>query len=99
MTLTEFLLARIAEDEAVIEATREGWHVKPRATLSSNIAALTVGMHPSRARAECGAKRAIANFADYWRGDANDYGQADQALRIVSAVYADHPDYRQEWKP
>ena len=121
MTLTEFLLARIAEDEAVAAAAvsrRDGvdkWEAVGSGTVvgpgydkvkhvmlpsSEDGAARHIARHdPARVLAECEAKRAIANFADYWRGDANDYGQADQALRIVSAVYAGHEDYRQEWKP
>ena len=102
MTLTEFLLARIAEDEAVARdaGERRGLpYESPLYVVDDNYRHDQVGIYPERVLAECEAKRAIANFADYWRGDANDYGQADQALRIVSAVYADHPDYRQEWKP
>ena len=107
-TLEEFLLGRIAEDEAVIEATREGWHVKPRSTLSSNVAALTVGMHPSRARAECEAKRRIMREVEATRRstDAAPSGTVrltigyglDAILRALALPYADHPDYNEAWR-
>lgn len=27
------------------------------------------------------------------------HGEAEQGLRLLALLYADHPDYRQEWKP
>lgn len=68
MTITEFLLARITEDEAVV-------------------------------RAECKAKRALVNDLTRY----NDRGQACYSLQglrrlgYLASVYADHPDYQQEW--
>lgn len=81
MTLSEFILARIAEDEA--------------------LARNSLGAAWLRwALAECDAKRNLVALADYWRDDANDYGQLDQALRLMAVVWADHADYNgQEWKP
>ena len=109
MTITEFLLARIAEDEAALNGPC-------RATLSSD--------DPARVLRECEAKRRIveahpltrnvvpvwsgetpgvacANCAALGRGDGDiveDIGPCD-TLCALASVYADHPDYREEWKP
>lgn len=61
---------------------------------------------PARTLAECAAKRAIIELAegvetmDYqirneWGGDLE--GTGDDILKALAAIYADHPDYRQEW--
>jgi hypothetical protein len=49
---------------------------------------------PARVLAECEAKRRVVEFARflpslYCRG----------VLEPMAAVYADHPDYQEEWKP
>ncbi|CAI9417307.1 DUF6221 family protein [Nocardioides sp. T2.26MG-1] len=108
MTIVEFLLARIAEDE------RDGC---PCRFVDEDR-----DICDDRWRAECGAKRQI--IALHEQGDGVSYrgtefcsrctasGEypADDAytdeqnwpcptLRALAAVYADHPDYRQEWRP
>ena len=103
MTLTEFLRARIAEDETndttLIGVARKDW--------------------AARWLAECDAKRRIVDLhvereyecsrcdTGYW--DENDdgaevYGARPEAypcetLRTLALPYADHPDYRDEWRP
>ena len=87
MTLTEFLLARIAEDEAVSPT----------------------GRRPSpRDIAECEAKRRIVELAakaEAWgegtAGATAGYAKvvASDTLRLLTLPYADHPDYREEWRP
>lgn len=94
MTLTDFLLARIAEDEIV------GHHLAqygPRRAKRS-----------TRMLAECEAKRRIVETATASR-EAGVYtavpmvvGMAnglDVAISILATAYADHPDYRAEWRP
>jgi hypothetical protein len=102
--MIEFLLARIAEDEA--EDMRydplDHWWLPSAA-------------EPRRLRAECEAKRRIveqaeeasmdrhAAIADFCVGQAErDAAYASDPgsliLKALAAVYADHPDYRQEWK-
>lgn len=124
MTLTDFLLARIAEDEAVAgEATPGPWYADAdystvtAAPFTSARAAYdrdylagevdcwvipesmdsSVGRHnlahiarhdPARVLAECEAKRRIV-----------DESRSRLAMRLVALPYADHPDYREEWKP
>lgn len=163
MTITEFLLARIAEDEevarAAVEEGRPGmqWQwvcdendvpVAPgdegEALQHQNISLRTVeewpvalfddgrtsslpgflihaidegvpealrhiALHdPARAKAECDAKRGIveactepgpddedAGMQD-WEGDLR--GHAELMLCLLASVYADHPDYRDEWQ-
>lgn len=104
--LAEFLLARIAEDEADI-----GHEASP-----ADYCDAVEGIHLSarRALAECEAKRRIV---EGWRRlDAEDYGEfvvgggwdpgidyasdaLEHAMRALALPYADHPDYREEWRP
>ena len=120
MTITEFLEARIAEDE------RSARDASPGPWTFSNIASVgggtiydptvaianvewdtervdsrirrtrpdwqadATGEHiarhdPARVLAECAAKRVLLGNANY------------TALNALAAVYADHPDYKQEW--
>lgn len=80
MTLTDFLLSRITEDEVA-----------------------TVGhldVYVQRERAECEAKRQIVENAERNRTDLmRRCDLYSWEARVLAAVYADHPDYRQEWKP
>lgn len=122
MTITEFLLARIADDEAGAGAIP---HDRP----------WLVGLtDPRRIRRECAAKRRIVEQAsatptcgghdpefyahfeaeygftparhlpeEYAAGcdgcaAAESVGIQDQTyLRALATIYADHPDYREEW--
>lgn len=133
MNITEFLEARIAEDEAVAKAAIAPSEMHPYG--DDNIPALAVedvpdqvrgylggtwGEHlarhgPARVLAECAAKRAI--LALHRRDDevqhmvygdiypCTECGDADASpvefpcntIRSLAAVYADHPDYQQQW--
>jgi hypothetical protein len=91
MTLTEFLEARIAEDEA------EADYLLGREDDEAN----AYGKH---FLAECAAKRAIIAGRKRIDRSANDdewsmgYSDANyEATHALAAVYADHPDYRREW--
>lgn len=119
MTLTEFLLARIAEDEAVAIATRDGhdpltweyagtgaWGMAGPVDGPSGYEAIVVD--PARVLAECKAKRRIVAQHKPWSDDDSTLhlchdSLADDTdcveLRALAAVYADHPDYREEWRP
>lgn len=89
MSLTEFLTARIKEDEQMA-------NLRDRAKYGP----------PIRALRETEAKRRIVEASrSYHEGDQNpgpddpDGGWAlSIALRALAAVYADHPDYRDEWR-
>jgi len=142
MTLTEFLLARIAEDEAVARrgegaivfksdtfgdvdfrsgADKSLLRLSQRhlADLDDSSLAMLEGMVrwlPARVLAECAAKRAIVAQAEEASGDrasvvsefcvgkaesdaayATDPG--DLILKALAAVYADHPDCDEAWRP
>lgn len=98
MTIVEFLLARIAEDEQDIATARlddePEWWMPEQWTRS-------------RALAECVAKRQIVALhndmlkQELGNGDASAFGAGLMhldVLRSLASVYADHPDYREEWR-
>jgi len=124
LTLTEFLLARIAEDEEdarAADGTRwlhsdkvvtfeafgpDGDYVDASSPIS--VDTRDNGWHivrwsPARVLAECKAKRRLLERAS---PEARTTAQlvavaalADDALRLLALPYADHPDYREEWRP
>ena len=114
MTLAEFLLARIAEDEAAVRATgyftgkgEEWWGEDWYAACGREITAHLVRWEPPRVLAECEAQRRLVESATYWQGlggapDSHGDGRATgfmNALRLLALPHADHPDYRDEWRP
>jgi hypothetical protein len=99
MTITEFLEARIAEDEAVASLLAKGdaGH-SPRTQVYTGAEWVTTPLTTERLLAECAAKRAILarvprNTDPY---DPGGYTSA-HTVRVLAAVYADHPDYLPEW--
>jgi hypothetical protein len=86
-TLTEFLLARIAEDEAAVRREMPGrwtnWLAQTRPGLVPDL-----DPRLKRALAECEAKRRIVDVAD----------EAPGVLRFLALPYAEHADYREEWE-
>jgi hypothetical protein len=127
-TLTEFLLARIAEDE---ERARRAADVDGAAELLAALPTpLFEGLRaafPARVLAECEAKRRIVaehemttiretttakgtyHWPAYCRRCTMDGEYADISrepreepcvtLLALALPYADHPDYRDEWRP
>ena len=102
--LVEFLLARISEDEAVAVATRDAHD--PLDWSNPGVGFLLL----AGVLRECEAKRRIV--ALHSEGDkgtcytcsvngtrVQDNLIACPTLRDLAAVYADHPDYRDEWRP
>ena len=111
MTLADFLLARTADDEAVAEGAKRtsgpSWHA---AGLQSPFDARMddhIARHdPARVLAECEAKRRIVEihgngdaWCDYCAGYAEGMQDECHTGRLLALPYADHPDYREEWKP
>lgn len=111
MTITEFLLARIAEDEKVAleahKASMRGhagpgfirsiieWGAQARGVRG---AALIEVMTPARVLADVDAKRRIVERVKYeFELQTNGWHTAQKALYDLAAVYADHPDYQREW--
>ena len=86
MDIKEFLLARIAEDEAAAD-------VLPDETLGCVECGFIDG---KRVHAEFAAKRAIIAAHDPDNYETDPY-VGEPLLRTLAAVYSDHSDYRQEW--
>lgn len=107
LTLTEFLLARIAEDEASARDLAADamvgapWKHFPKDAYDQiQSMALTLA---HRTKVEAQAKRRIMAL-DYFGDPGDDYTLGQEVahgdvLRILALPYADHKDYREEWKP
>jgi hypothetical protein len=112
MTITEFLEARIAEDE---EWAGSGWSSLRDTRWETDNYGRNM-LTPSAVLAECKAKRAItgehgkdeSSSADYcetcaewWKSELGEgpppVAYPCPTVRALAAVYADHPDYQQEW--
>lgn len=94
MTLTEFLLARIAQDTRAAGAAR-GWQTGSRHEGQP----LDWSIHmdrwsPDRVLAECESKRRLLD----WLTPVDVGSEGWYALRILALPYADHPDFREEWR-
>lgn len=89
MTLTEFLLARFAEDEARALALSRS---------NSMPQGMAVRKHLRLNVADCEAKRRmVTHLTDMkWVGS---YAVRDVLLGDMALPYADHPDYEEGWKP
>jgi hypothetical protein len=101
MTLTEFLLARIEEDEATARAASVLAQGVDRISTHSlpEFAEHMTTWQPNRVAAECEAKRRIVE-----RCSAVGYAMpathlAHGILAELALPHAEHPDYREEWKP
>lgn len=103
MTLTAFLLARIAEDEAAADAAPAG----------GGPAYLADPTDPARVLAECRAKRRVVVLADEAtgldetvdmereagsRGESGIHYVGDRILRAMAAVYDGHRDFDPAWR-
>lgn len=98
MTITQFLEARISEDE---ERASSGWsHLREARWDTNNYGQRH--LTPVAVAAECKAKLAIIDLhSPIDPCDAHD-GQMNtvscDTLRALAAIYADHPDYKTEWE-
>jgi hypothetical protein len=120
LTLIDFLLARIAEDEAAARqaddvcpapwghsepmvSSRSG-HLEDAVGTAVAITAPVFQAHilrhdPAHVLAECEAKRRIMEeFSGNWVDEGHE-AAGEVALGHLAAVYADHPDFRDEWRP
>jgi len=84
MTLTEFLLARIAEDEEMARIDTMGDHIPLDC------------WPPDRVLAECEAKRRIVEGMQPY-GLIDDINSSE-ILPLLALPYDQHPDYQEEWK-
>ena len=106
MRIDEFLLMRIAEDERA--AHRGSRHNDSGTYANDNYGCLLVD--PARVLVECEAKRRIMElhppeprYVEEWTMSESEPREVyvgtyfPTELRLLAAVYAAHPDYRQEW--
>lgn len=109
MTITEFLLARIAEDERIAHLF-DDVEPTPVEVYSPESGWFERMPDPARVLAECTAKRAmVAMAADEWGyvtiGDWSSCSDScperimNSVIRTLAAVYKDHSDYDETWKP
>lgn len=106
--LAEFLLARFADDEDAASYTHHTAPFECNIVFHASVDP-TFGWEcncgvPPRVLAECVAKRRIIRdltdawtVESYWTEDTRRL--AECVLRHLAAPYADHPDYREEWRP
>jgi len=109
MSIAEFVLSRVAEDEAVAEGAGSftPWD---RTFDRDNYGCLLI--QPARVLAQCKAHRAIVELADDATGldmsVDNDrlVGRRDEVqepylgdiiLRALAAIWSDHKDWREDW--
>lgn len=104
--IMEFLLARIAEDEALAqEAIKESVYRKETWDRELPIIQHITCHNPNHLLAECAAKRAFIRDAqpvrtacpsDDWFGGAQRI--YNDGLRIMATVYSRHPDFDPAWR-
>lgn len=113
MTLTEFLLARIQEDELTAQAAiarDASWGVYFGDQVHDDLGVIVVPVSsaevaehisrhdPARVLAECEAKRQVIAAADR-PGDPVGSAVMEFVLGRLALPYAEHLDYRDEWRP
>ena len=83
MDIKDFLLARIAEDEA------EAREALPE---QDTVYGAHGFFEPTRVLAECAFKRWLI-------GTYSGTREAFLMFRAMATAYADHPDYQEDWRP
>lgn len=105
LTLTDFLLARISEAE---KAARDdgadamvGWCLKELSKSAYEWVQAYMLRVARRTLAECEAKRQILRICEYGSFHNSEVHRmaSKPILRALALPYADHPDYRGEWRP
>ena len=103
LTLVDFLRARLDEEQ---QSALAQWSTGPSRHLRGSVPPSRYAT-PEVAEVEIDAKRRIVDLhtgehecprdgdnCGYWHED-----EACTTLRLIALPYAQHPDYRQEWKP
>jgi hypothetical protein len=105
-----FLHARLDEDESVARACAgDGeWDADSIAIYGEGLAPEVrnhMARHdPARVLADVTAKREVLRLAEGFHDYAETFmngvaSRMEGALRLFALAYADHPDYREEWRP
>ena len=107
MTLSEFLLARIAEDEAATSDLVETYEGFVGGLSSDAVTRLALDpflarFDPAYVLAECEAKRRIVNAIESGAVQGRDRDPFDRGVQwaalMLASAYAGHPDYLPLWK-
>jgi hypothetical protein len=105
LTLTDFLLARIAEDEDRAKYETPHWPDCDSFLYFNEGGLPCTCVAEARMLAECEAKRRIVGLqaeiddARYLPGFHYKAQMIEGVLRTLALPYADHPDYREKWRP
>lgn len=94
-SLTDFLLARIESRERVARRRLADWEER-------GVTERVMRLSPDSPRfmlAECEAKRRIVNRLATADEEPRAMAEFGRILSLLALPYADHPDYREEWKP
>lgn len=105
-----FDVVAIQGDQAQFDVAYDHSAEPREGACSEPTAAFLVSMHPARVMAECETKRKLLHEHREMqergnpvcaRCDDDGFGVAWPCLttRLIALVYADHPDYREEWRP
>lgn len=82
---THWVEGQSFEAPTVVLGSNQNSMLRVRGRDAEHIAA----WHPTRVLAECAAKRRLVEAS----------AGNEKVLRILAEAYADHPDYRDEWRP
>ena len=102
MTLTEFLLARIAEDEDIARNTMASMKWSTRVLAECEAKRRIVELHADGGNSQGYDDTGYGEY-DHACTECGAFGEYGiewpcATLRALAYVYAGHPDYRQEWK-
>jgi hypothetical protein len=90
LSLTDFLLARLAEDEASPPVTAGSRHlVEDRMARECEVKRRIVDEHPAYGGVCCCCKAMGGGSQRF----------PCLTLRLLALLYADHPDFREKWRP
>lgn len=101
MTLTDFLLARLAEDEAAAKAARFSEDPTDTAVLyelGADVLAFVRHNGPARVLADVEAKRRIVERCSAVGAMMPSEHLAQGVLHLLAQPYADHADFLPEWR-
>ncbi len=90
---THWVEGQSFEAPTVVLGTNQGVMLRVRGRDAEHIAA----WHPTRVLDECRAKRQVVEAGV--RADGAAAAAYDAVLRALALPYADHPDFRAEWRP
>lgn len=98
--LTDFLLARIEEEERGARGLVAQYDSLVAGLRSTRLTMYLLGPHfgrwaPARVLTECASKRQIVEL--HSTPEERRTGQPCTTLRLLALPYAEHPDYRVEW--